>query len=233
MSVENLPTYDQLLVKLSQLARDRCEWAGIPIPQIEQYRLQLEPRFPYQFNACSNEDVDADLEHTPMVDVINQWWSDVKHCEVAIYETPDGKRHWTLLPFSKSAMLMGTMLVSVAWPFDAELKALQKLHELVELHKLHSYLITGMFIETSQRSGVTYMFRRLRPTLAIKAGLDGQLKILCALCRHSIGWYRGTWGGAMCPTDDVIANLCWMRGDEAKFWAQSNQHHPITPQAGL
>jgi hypothetical protein len=25
MSVENLPTYDQLLVKLSQLAQERCE----------------------------------------------------------------------------------------------------------------------------------------------------------------------------------------------------------------
>lgn len=93
--------------------------------------------------------------------------------------------------------------------------------------------MTGAFIETSPRSGVTYMFRRLRPTLAIKAGPDGDLRILCGLCLHPIGYYAGTWGGAMCPTDDVIAHLCLMRGDEPKFWANSNQHEANHPACGV
>lgn len=228
-----LPTYSQLIRKLSAIAADKSEWAGIPIPQIGEYRLQLEPRFPYQFNACNNHDVDADLDHTPMVDVVNSWWSDRKNCEVVVYETTDGRRHYSVTHQNKTAMLLGTMFVSVAWTFDAELKALKKLSSLVNEHEMDAYLITGGFIETSPRSGVTYFFRRLRPTLALKAGSDGQMRVLCALCRHSIGWYRGTWGGVMVPSDEVVASLVWMRGDEHGFWKQSNQHHPILPQSGL
>lgn len=92
--------------------------------------------------------------------------------------------------------------------------------------------MTGGFIETSKRSGVTYLFRRLRPTLALKDN-NGEMKILCALCLHSIGFYRGTWAGALCPTDDVISHLVMMRGSEAKFWAHANQHHPVRPEAGI
>ena len=227
-----LPTYPQLIARLSTLAQERSEWAGLPIPQIGDYRLKVEPRYPYQFNACSNHDVDADLDHTPMVDFIHSWWSDVKMAEVIIYETPDGKRHYQLERHNKGAMLIGTMLVSAAWTFDAEIKATEKLSELVEHHKLTSYLMTGGFIETSKRSGVTYFFRRLRPTLALK-DQAGEIKILCALCLHPVGYYQGTWGGAMCPTDEVVAHLCLMRGSEEKYWAHANQHHPVMPGAGL
>jgi hypothetical protein len=37
----------------------------------------------------------------------------------------------------------------------------------------------------------------------------------------------------MCPTDDVIAHLALMRGDEAMFWRRCNQHPPYRPEAGL
>ena len=228
-----LPTYPQLIAKLSAIAQERSEWAGLPIPQIGEYRLKVEPRYPYQFNACSNHDVDADLDHTPMLEPINSWWSDVKMREIIVFETPDGIRHYSMAGFNKGATLIGTMLVSAAaWTFDAEIKAIEKLDSLIERHKLHSYLITGTFVETSPRSKVTYLFRRLRPTLAIK-DQNGELKILCALCLHPVGYYKGTWAGAMCPTDDVIAHLVMMRGSEEKFWAHANQHHPVMPEAGL
>jgi hypothetical protein len=227
-----LPTYPQLVRTLSRIAQEKSEWAGLPIPQIDNYRLRLEPRFPYQFRECSNHDVDADLDHTPLVDVINSWWSDVKMANVIVYETPDGKRHYQLEHFNKGATLLGTMMVSVAWTLDAEIKAMEKLGTLIEDHKMSAYMITGGFIETSKRSGVTYFFRRLRPTLAIKES-EGELKILCALCLHCVGYYQGTWGGAMTPTDEVVAHLCMMRGSEEKFWANANQHHAINPQSGL
>jgi hypothetical protein len=37
----------------------------------------------------------------------------------------------------------------------------------------------------------------------------------------------------MTPTDDVIAHLLLMRGDEAEYWGQANQHRPESPEAGL
>jgi hypothetical protein len=46
-------------------------------------------------------------------------------------------------------------------------------------------------------------------------------------------YYAGSWGGAMCPTDDVIAHLTLMRGDEPMFWRRSNQHHPKRHESGL
>ena len=42
-----------------------------------------------------------------------------------------------------------------------------------------------------------------------------------------------SWAGAMCPTDDVLAHLMLMRGDEAMFWRRANQHAAIDPLAGL
>ena len=95
---------------------------------------------------------------------------------------------------------------------------------------MKQYLLTGMFLETSKRSGVHYLFRRLRPTVAIS---PSSTKILCTLCLHPIGYYAESWAGAMCPTDDVVAHLMLMRADEPMFWRRANQHAPWRPEAGL
>ena len=77
-------------------------------------------------------------------------------------------------------------------------------------------------------------FRRLKPTVAISLkGTDKSPRILCALCLHPIAYYEDSWAGAMCPTDDVIAHLALMRGDEAMYWRRANQHPPWRPEAGL
>lgn len=34
----------------------------------------------------------------------------------------------------------------------------------------------------------------------------------------------------MVPTDDIIAHLIMMRGDERSYWSKANQH---APEAGL
>lgn len=90
-----------------------------------------------------------------------------------------------------------------------------------------------MFAERSPRSGISYIFRRLRPTIALKAGKDDRMRCLAALCMHPIGYYDGSWAGAMCPTDDVIAHLMLMRGDEHMFWRRSNQHPAWSQFAGI
>ena len=128
--------------------------------------------------------------------------------------------------------LISTLGASYAWGLEQESRAVRTLGELVRHHTFKQYLLTGMFLEESKRSHVMYMFRRLRPTLAFSSA-SGELKLLCALCMHPIGYYDGSWGGAMCPTDDVIAHLMLMRGDEHMFWRRSNQHPPWVPQAGI
>lgn len=59
------------------------------------------------------------------------------------------------------------------------------------------------------------------------------MRILACLCLHPLGYYRGSWSGAMVPTDDVIAHLLMVRGDEHDFWRKANQHRPDAPEAGL
>ena len=109
---------------------------------------------------------------------------------------------------------------------------------MVSHRQFKHYMMTGMFVERSKRSGVTYLFRRLKPTVALAArpGLPetgANMKILCCLCMHPIAYYAESWAGAMVPTDDVIAHLMLMRADERLFWARSNQHPPYRPEAGL
>src|SRR5204863_1453670 len=107
-------------------------------------------------------------------------------------------------------------------------KAQKKLEELIGESRYSMYALTGLFLEQSARSGVMYAFRRSRPTIAMRGG-----RLLCALCLHPIAYYEGTFAGAMCPTDEVIAHLLLMRGDEAMFWRRSNQHDCRLPEAGL
>src|SRR5581483_4192017 len=55
--------------------------------------------------------------------------------------------------------------------------------------RLQKYLLTGMFLETSKRSRLTYLFRKLKPTVVIDArskSSDESARILCALCMHPI-----------------------------------------------
>ena len=39
--------------------------------------------------------------------------------------------------------------------------------------------------------------------------------------------------GALRPTDDVIAHLLMMRGDEPMFWRRANQHEAWEVESGL
>ena len=90
----------------------------------------------------------------------------------------------------------------------------------------------GHFAESSEHSLVTYLFRRGRPTIAIRQ-TEEYSHPLCALCLHPIGYYGDTWAGAMCPTDEIIAHLLMMLGSEEKFWANANQHSVDRPAAGV
>ncbi len=109
---------------------------------------------------------------------------------------------------------------------------------LTEVQRRH-YFLTGSFFETSPRSGITYLLRRLRPTVAMTPRQPwwqkdrDYMRVLAVLCMHPIGYYSDSWGGCMVPTDDVVAHLTMIRGDEAYYWSKCNQHDPWRPEAGL
>jgi len=207
------------------------EYCGIPVP-INGERLILEPRHPAaKIINSHNKETD---EMPEGVKLVNHWYSRRERCEIAIWREPDesvrcGK--WINNPVTHQ---FSTMACSVAWSVEAEDKALKTLSGIIEPHLFKMYYLSGMFLETSKRSGVTYVFRKLRPTLALRPSKDGKsMRILAALCLHPIGYYAESWAGAMVPTDDVMSHLLLMRGDEPMFWRRANQIQPWKPNAGL
>lgn len=232
-AVRALDPYHGLRNALNALAEDRCEWAGIPIP-LSGERLIVEPTYPKAKELM-------EIGQEPVKDdgwrMRNSWYSQHHRCEIILMER-DGKIDWGKLPaFHHLKYDLTTLGCSEVWGIEQEGRAVQLLGQMLRHRQFKQYLITGMFLERSKRSGVTYLFRRLKPTIALAAnsGLAerGNMRILAALCMHPIAYYEGSWAGAMVPTDDVIAHLSLMRGDEHMFWKRCNQHPPYRPEAGL
>lgn len=216
---------------LEACAAAKSEWAGIPFP-VEGNELVVEPHYP--FARLFNEHRESKREKGDC-EVVNSWYSHRRRSKVYIVRTDEGKLEGLEIPHRQHAgILLHTLGASRAWKVEAEIKAHDKLQSLIPEHAFNYYLLTGMFLETSKRSGVTYLFRKLRPTLALRPCLGkDDMRVLCALCLHPIAYYDGSWAGAMVPTDDVIAHLLLMRGDEPRFWRQANQHQCDVPEAGL
>src|SRR5574337_1020828 len=188
---------------LATIAKDRGEWAGIPMPLAGQ-NLTVEPTYP-----------------------------NGHHCEIAVYDEGQGAKHLKLRSTNRAfGFLLNTLDSSRAWGIKQEAEAMCTLAELLPHHHFKQYMLTGMWLESSQRSGITYLFGKLRPTLAISKKFE-RPKILAALCLHPIAYYEQTWAGAMCPTDDILAHLMLMRGDEKMFWRRANQHPAWHMEAGL
>lgn len=231
-AVERFDGYAPLRNGLRRIAQERRHWAGIPVP-LDGTPLVIEPRYP---NAEGLMEIGKDpAEEKELAGVVkrNAFWSDRLRCEVYIWNEPDGRLLWGKVPGANHlAQDLSTLGAADAWGIEQEHKAVQLLGTLVSHRKLKQYLLTGMFLERSARSGVVYLFRRLKPTVAIRT--EGETsRILCALCLHPIGYYRQSWAGAMVPTDDIVAHLMLMRGDEVLFWKRANQIAPHRPEAGI
>ncbi|MGE3278044.1 MAG: hypothetical protein AB7O67_23275 [Vicinamibacterales bacterium] len=234
-----MPTYAEISRRLSALYVQRSEWCGLPMP-IPGLTLTLEPKNPFrdiceQVEAAQAEPAPAAESDDP-VEVVNVWFSRTLQRDVVIARDRTGVRAYTLGTSVSDRMraMVQTIGAAAAWHLDTEMTAIDLLATLVKPHIFDSYLMTGMFLETSQRSQVTYVFRRARPTLALRPSLHGGDMVgLCALCLHPIGYYQETFAGSMTPTDDVIAHLMLMRGDEPMFWRRANQHPLWHPTAGL
>lgn len=229
-------SYREFAKRLVAVSKEKSEWSGMPLP-IEGQRLILADKHPYkqlehfQFGTSLHVDTSETINEAPDYEV-NSFWCCSKGSDLVVIRKANGRTTYGIRHHNRAAMLLDTIGASFAWPLEAEQKAQAKLKALIGEHKMTLYLLTGMFLETSPRSKVTYMFRKSRPTLALKES-KGQMRILCALCLHAVGYYAGTFAGVMVPTDEIIAHLALMRGDEPKFWARANQHAAYRPEAGL
>jgi len=225
-TLEELDNFSGVRNALRASSEDVGEWAGIPIP-IDGEQLVVEPSYPFA-EALSGE------KKAPPEDIKirNCFYSTRWRCDIYIYEKDGKLKHAKVPAFHGLSYQLGTLGASFAWGIEQEANALQLLASLVRHHQFKCYLLTGSFLESSAKSCVTYIFRKLRPTVALHQDKE-EMRILCALCMHPIAYYGGSWAGAMCPTDDVIAHLMLMRGDEAMFWRRCNQHAPHRPEAGL
>lgn len=225
-------SFHPLRERLGQLGRKVGEWAGLPVP-IEGERLIVAPQMPFAGLFDRPEPANPEVEGWR---IRNSWWCRKWRATVLIVEGPNGEIRGMFEPaFHHIGHDLTTMGASVAWGLEQEQRALQLLGTMIRHHAMKHYVLTGMFLEQSPRSGLVYVFRRLKPTVALKMSGDPQdsPRILASLCMHPIAYYAGSWAGAMCPTDDVIAHLTMMRGDEHLFWKRCSQHPPYRPEVGL
>lgn len=232
-------SWGQLSQRIGHLVAERDgEWSGIPMP-IKGQRLTVEPKNPWKDKLRALEqDIDPEIaDESDGATLINQWYSRSQRCNVVMWREADGRvlcgraDHDTTV---KERAAWGTIAASQVWNFEAECTALDKLATLVKSHLFEMYVMTGTLIETSARSQVSYIFRRCRPTLALRPSQDGSyMRVIAALCLHPIGFYEGTWAGSMVPSDELIAHLLLMRGDEPMYWRRANQHPAWSPLAGI
>lgn len=229
--LEALDSHASLRNALRVMADMKEEWAGIPLP-ITGQPLVIEPTYPKAAELAAIGQTEEPFVWPPGYQLRNVFWSSHRRSDIIVWSQND-KVQWGLQPrthhFDQDLQTLGA---SIAWGIEQEANALALLAEHLKHHPFKQYLLTGMFIESSPRSGVSYVFRKLRPTIAVTMR-GPQLRILCALCMHPIAYYAGSWAGAMCPTDDVIAHLLLMRADEPMFWRRCNQHPAHLPEAGL
>lgn len=246
------PSWDNIRFAIQELAMSRGHWHGYPLPD-DECELVVHPRFPVQ--SMQGAKLRDDDDQPPGMDdatfarlmaaafdfkcgkskLVNQWHDRRRQRFVLVFERPDGKRFVRTMeagPGQRADLLLATIGVSRCWDWEGEITALKKLLDLLPRHLFMYYSFTGTFLERSPRSNVLYVFRRCRPTLAF-SNYGDRAKCLTALCMHPIGYYSGSFGGAMVPTDDVIAHLLLMRGDEHHFWKCCNQHSVWLPEAGL
>lgn len=233
--LEQFDSHAGLRNGLRSVARLKGEWAGIPMP-LEGERLVLESSYPYAELAklgAPEQEVDPDIAAGWRVR--NRFWSAHKSAWVVVMQDPDGRITYGLQHgIHHLDQDLHTLGCADAWGIEQEQNALQLLATLVRHRAFKQYLLTGSFLESSRRSGIHYMFRRLKPTVAMTPrGKRSELQILCTLCLHPIGYYAGSWAGTMCPTDDVVSHLMMMRGDEHLYWKRANQIPAWQPEAGL
>jgi hypothetical protein len=177
-------------------------------------------------NECQDEDY-----------VVNTWHTTRKM--IAVCNNRKGASvHKFEATTERFEMYLRTLLCQAgAVDSDAEFKAMIALRKRINDNQWDCYVLGNAFTETSERSNVTYIFRKGLPTIAMRCRPrpeGGETRhFLAALCSHPLAWFEGTHVGAYPPTDEVLANLLAVRADEHMYWRKSIQHTLDDPLAAI
>lgn len=236
MPTTDSPTWQDIRRAVGLAAKERGEYAGIPVP-VEESPLVIAPSMPFYKNLHGCQLGKERRSEDDGAEVVNSWQTeDWPSKDVFIYRE-GGKLLGASLQNSRLrrfTRLIRCLGISLTMDVEAERRAMETLRGLIKPHLASAYEMTGMFLETSPRSGVTYVFRRLATTVALKPDARrDDYHFLAALCLHPLGYYEGLPMGVMVPTDDVISHLVLMRTDEHLFWRKCNQHPSSSPGAML
>lgn len=244
-----VPSWEAIRWGVDRLCEERGWHHGVPLPSsTDQYRRIVMAKgcpladkhghgVPFAFahkdgvHTCSTKDVENATY------LVNKWRP--YPSEVSVYRDEKGafKVRWPIAHERLKIVLDTMMTRAGAVSAESEFKAMECLLPKINESQWECYVLSGMFPETSKRSGVTYILRKGLPTLAMRMvpRPEGgeQRNFLAALCLHALAWYEGTFVGSYPPTDEVINHLMMIRGDEHGFWKKSVQHGITDPLAGI
>jgi len=240
-------TWEQIAEVASELAEEAGEWCGAPVP-VDDLRLSIAPGYTFgkldgfrfkEDEYTEGEELKDTLAEAIESRVINSWWCARRGGWVFVLKGRGGKsRHlivdgYATRPVETLTRLLMGLSVCEVQKLDAEFMAMDKLRSMVKPHLFKMYIIQNILLETSPKSGVTYILRKGRPTIAMKADGNGNMRILSVLCLHPLGYYEGSFCGCMVPTDELIAHLIMIRANEHFFWRKANHHRSYEWESGL
>lgn len=244
-------SYPDINSAVSDACLETGMYSGAPIP-LPGHSMSIEKKFPggeelSNYLPCAGEvrlpTTFTDNEESCRDDefVTNDWYSRRLNADIIIIARLDSigenplkskfryravvcprRPEWLAAAYSLQSQL-ATMDAAAVYPLQAEEAALVCLSGMVSNQQMRTYVLTGGFVETSRRSLCRYLFRRCRPTVVF--GQKNDFMPIAALCLHPIGYYNGSFAGALAPSDDVVAQLTLMRADEKRFWRQAHQHN--------
>jgi hypothetical protein len=169
----------------------------------------------------------------------NTWYPTPK-TQVEVFREIDTGRYFYVPVWRKDVplrMLLSSFSVRMrVTSTKAETQAREWLNEALSGRQRRELLLTGGFEEVG-RSGVRYLIRANRPTVAYRQVVlpnrMRDIRFLAALCLHPLGYYDMTFAGCMPPSDEMLAHLQMIRADEKYYWRKCGQHGVGDPRSGL
>jgi hypothetical protein len=199
-----------------------------------------------QANALHYRDEDGakdELEVPENIEVVNMWqtrrsWKGMHGMVLVLRNTDTGKSFKVFKPSlspdrQRFDMWLDTGGIRSRYSLaEAERVARKRLEEALSPQQQDCYLVNDAFAEHG-KSGIMYILRKSRPTIAMRINPDGSGTPICALCLHPLGYYKGTWAGVMPPSDEVLSHLLMIRGNEYLLWKKANHISFDQPNSGI
>jgi len=242
--VNSLPTKEEqyevnamALAATDKLLRSLGFYCGLPLRELGEASQELYGYLvPRPFDT---EPVAVVEEAKPRL--INRWNFKNKQGErgtVSIYEGVDGKRFHRVAyrqldwQFRFERTITSLLERDKSNPFQAELKAQEKLRTIISERQYACYIVSGAFVEYG-KSGVAYLIRRGLPTIAFRFREKARADVLTVLCMKPMGGHRMSFAGVMVPTDEVITTALLIKADEPELWKRANHLDIDDPISGL